>query len=62
MVEPHPFLIVDTCYWHHEWEKCGVCGGWDKPDDPESLFHRHHDEDEESRRKVAHVRAPAWRP
>jgi len=46
----HPFLIVQSCYWHHEWERCGVCSKWDKPDDPELPEHTHHDETVEKAR------------
>ena len=52
----HPFLIVQSCYWHHEWERCGVCSKWDKPDDPELPEHTHHDETVEKARMETYVR------
>lgn len=55
----HPFLIGDTCYWHHEWEGCGVCGQADKPDEPELPQHTHHDEAVEIARQKAHRAHPA---
>jgi len=59
MTGRHPFLIVDTCYWHHEWEICGVCGRMDKPDEPELTLHDHHDEAIEKARQEAHPEHPA---
>jgi len=52
-VETHEFLIKDTCFWHHEWETCGVCGIGDKPDDPQKPFHLHHDQEVERQRQIA---------
>lgn len=50
----HPFLVYNTCYFHHEWETCYVCGRLDKPDEPTLPFHEHHDEELEEIRMAAH--------
>lgn len=52
-MKTHPFLITKTCFWHHEWERCGACGCYDKPDEPESKYHTHHDEEVERQRQIA---------
>ena len=58
-MKQHKFLIEDTCYFHHEWERCAVCGRLDRPDDPELKFHSHHDEDLERVRMEKHPEHPA---
>lgn len=52
-MKQHPFLVTETCFWHHEYEVCGECGVPDKPDEPLRPFHLHHDEAIELERQQA---------